>query len=53
MAKIHFGVTIPQIRNLGEAKQNALESKEGYDSLWCATTLWPQSPQIPILERGR
>lgn len=53
MAKIHFGVTIPQIkRTWQEAKANSLEFEAmGYDSLWVCDHLYgPQSPQIPILE---
>ena len=52
-AKVHFGVTIPQIkRTWSEAKQNSLEFEAmGYDSLWVCDHLYgPQSPQIPILE---
>ena len=53
MAKVHFGVTIPQIkRTWDEAKVNSLEFEAmGYDSLWVCDHLYgPQSPQIPILE---
>jgi alkanesulfonate monooxygenase SsuD/methylene tetrahydromethanopterin reductase-like flavin-dependent oxidoreductase (luciferase family) len=53
MAKVHFGVTIPQIkRTWEEAKSNSLEFEAmGYDSLWVCDHLYgPQSPQIPILE---
>ncbi|MCC6959745.1 MAG: LLM class flavin-dependent oxidoreductase [Dehalococcoidia bacterium] len=53
MARIHFGVTIPQIkRTWAEARDNALEFEAmGYDSLWVCDHLYgPQSPQIPILE---
>lgn len=53
MAKIHFGVTIPQIkRTWSEAKANSQEFEAmGYDSLWVCDHLYgPQSPQIPILE---
>jgi len=52
-AKVHFGVTIPQIkRTWAEAKQNSQEFEAmGYDSLWVCDHLYgPQSPQIPILE---
>ena len=53
MTKVHFGVTIPQIkRTWDEAKSNSLEFEAmGYDSLWVCDHLYgPQSPQIPILE---
>jgi alkanesulfonate monooxygenase SsuD/methylene tetrahydromethanopterin reductase-like flavin-dependent oxidoreductase (luciferase family) len=53
MAKVHFGVTIPQIkRTWEEAKTASLEFEAmGYDSLWVCDHLYgPQSPSIPILE---
>src|SRR5688572_8052865 len=53
MTKVHFGVTIPQIkRTWDEAKSNSLEFEAmGYDSLWVCDHLYgPQSPQIPIIE---
>ena len=53
MTKVHFGVTIPQIkRTWAEARDNSLEFEAmGYDSLWVCDHLYgPQSPQIPILE---
>lgn len=53
MAKVHFGVTIPQIkRTWDEAKAASREFEAmGYDSLWVCDHLYgPQSPSIPILE---
>jgi alkanesulfonate monooxygenase SsuD/methylene tetrahydromethanopterin reductase-like flavin-dependent oxidoreductase (luciferase family) len=53
MAKIHFGVTVPQIkRTWEESKSAAIEFEAmGYDSLWVCDHLYgPQSPSIPILE---
>ncbi len=53
MPKIHFGVTIPQIkRTWDESKSAATEFEAmGYDSLWVCDHLYgPQSPTIPILE---
>lgn len=53
MSKIHFGVTVPQIkRTWDESVGASLEFEAmGYDSLWVCDHLYgPQSPQIPILE---
>jgi len=52
-AKIHFGVTLPQIKRPWVAADQAARSFEsmGYDSLWVCDHLYgPQSPQLPILE---
>ena len=53
MPKIHFGVTIPQIKRTWEESKSAATEFEamGYDSLWVCDHLYgPQSPTIPILE---
>lgn len=53
MAKVHFGVTIPQIKRTWEEAKTASREFEamGYDSLWVCDHLYgPQSPSIPILE---
>lgn len=53
MAKVHFGVMVPQIkRSWAEASSAAAEFEAmGYDSLWVNDHLYgPQSPSIPILE---
>jgi len=53
MTKVHFGVTIPQIKRPWAAAAQAGEQFEamGYDSIWVCDHLYgPQSPQLPILE---
>ena len=53
MPKLHFGVTIPQIKRTWEESRGAALDFEamGYDSLWVCDHLYgPQSPQLPILE---
>ena len=53
MPKIHFGVTVPQIKRTWEEARAAATEFEalGYDSIWVCDHLYgPQSPQIPILE---
>lgn len=53
MTKVHFGVTIPQIkRTWDESKRAALAFEEmGFDSIWVNDHLYgPTSPAIPILE---
>jgi alkanesulfonate monooxygenase SsuD/methylene tetrahydromethanopterin reductase-like flavin-dependent oxidoreductase (luciferase family) len=53
MQKVHFGVTIPQIKRSWEESKSASREFEamGYDSLWVCDHLYgPQSPTIPILE---
>ena len=53
MAKVHFGVMMPQIkRSWSEASVAAANFEAmGYDSLWVNDHLYgPQSPSIPILE---
>ncbi len=53
MAKVHFGVTIPQIKRTWPESKSAAQDFEamGYDSLWVCDHLYgPQSPTIPILE---
>lgn len=53
MTKIHFGVTIPQIKRTWEESKRAALAFEsmGYDSLWVNDHLYgPTSPAIPILE---
>src|SRR5258707_765689 len=53
MSRIHFGVTIPQIkRSWAEARAAAGEFEAmGFDSLWVCDHLYgPQAPSIPILE---
>lgn len=53
MTKIHFGVTLPQIKRPWVAAAEAARRFEamGYDSLWVCDHLYgPQSPQLPILE---
>ncbi len=53
MPKVHFGVTVPQIRRTwDEAKAAATEFENlGYDSIWVNDHLYgPQSPQMAILE---
>ena len=53
MTKVHFGVTVPQIRRTWEeAKAAATEFESlGYDSIWVNDHLYgPQSPQMAILE---
>lgn len=53
MARVHFGVTIPQIKRTWEEAKTASREFEamGYDSLWVCDHLYgPQSPSIPILE---
>jgi len=53
MTKVHFGVTIPQIKRPWVAAARAAEQFEsmGYDSIWVCDHLYgPQSPQLPILE---
>ncbi|MCC6383192.1 MAG: LLM class flavin-dependent oxidoreductase [Dehalococcoidia bacterium] len=53
MAKVHFGVTVPQIKRRWEESRAAAQEFEalGYDSLWVCDHLYgPQSPSIPILE---
>jgi probable F420-dependent oxidoreductase len=53
MTKLHFGVTVPQIKRTWEESQSAAREFEamGYDSLWVCDHLYgPQSPSIPILE---
>ncbi|MCY3884047.1 MAG: LLM class flavin-dependent oxidoreductase, partial [Gammaproteobacteria bacterium] len=51
--KVHFGVTVPQIKRPWVATAEAASSFEslGFDSLWVCDHLYgPQSPQLPILE---
>ena len=53
MSKVHFGVTIPQIKRTWEETKSASQEFEamGYDSLWVCDHLYgPQSPTIPIME---
>ena len=53
MTKIHFGVTVPQIKRTWEESKRAAQAFEsmGYDSLWVNDHLYgPTSPDIPILE---
>ncbi len=53
MTKVHFGVTVPQIkREWSETKAAACEFEAlGYDSVWVNDHLYgPQSPAIPMLE---
>ncbi len=53
MAKVHFGVTVPQIKRPWVAAARAAQGFEsmGFDSLWVCDHLYgPQSPQLPILE---
>jgi alkanesulfonate monooxygenase SsuD/methylene tetrahydromethanopterin reductase-like flavin-dependent oxidoreductase (luciferase family) len=53
MHKVHFGVTIPQIKRTWDESRTAAREFEamGYDSLWVCDHLYgPQSPSIPILE---
>jgi alkanesulfonate monooxygenase SsuD/methylene tetrahydromethanopterin reductase-like flavin-dependent oxidoreductase (luciferase family) len=53
MAKVHFGVTVPQIRRTWEeAKAAATEFEAlGFDSIWVNDHLYgPQGPQMAILE---
>lgn len=53
MAKLHFGVSVPQIkRTWAESKRAALAFESlGFDSIWVNDHLYgPQSPSIPILE---
>ncbi|MYD99635.1 MAG: LLM class flavin-dependent oxidoreductase [Gammaproteobacteria bacterium] len=51
--RVHFGVTLPQIKRPWVAAAEAARAFEsmGYDSLWVCDHLYgPQSPQLPILE---
>ena len=53
MPKVHFGVTVPQIKRTFEESRSAAREFEamGYDSIWVCDHLYgPQSPTIPILE---
>ncbi len=53
MAKVHFGVMVPQIsRTWDETRAAATEFEAmGYDSLWVNDHLYgPQTPSIPMLE---
>ncbi|MEO6042530.1 MAG: LLM class flavin-dependent oxidoreductase [Tepidiformaceae bacterium] len=53
MAKVHFGVTVPQIKRTFEESRSAAREFEamGYDSIWVCDHLYgPQAPTIPILE---
>lgn len=53
MAKVHFGVTVPQIKRTWEEARDAATAFEdlGYDSIWVNDHLYgPQSPSIAILE---
>jgi len=53
MAKVHFGVTVPQIKRPWVATAAAATRFEelGFDSIWVCDHLYgPQSPQLPILE---
>ncbi len=53
MPRVHFGVTIPQIKRTWDETKSASREFEamGYDSLWVCDHLYgPQSPSIPILE---
>ena len=53
MPKVHFGVTVPQIKRTWEESRSAALDFEamGFDSLWVCDHLYgPQAPQIPILE---
>ncbi len=53
MAKVHFGVTVPQIQRTWPETSAAARTFEdqGYDSIWVNDHLYgPQSPSIPILE---
>ncbi|MEO6398477.1 MAG: LLM class flavin-dependent oxidoreductase [Tepidiformaceae bacterium] len=53
MTKVHFGVTVPQIKRSFEESRGAAREFEamGYDSIWVCDHLYgPQAPTIPILE---
>ncbi len=53
MAKVHFGVNVPQIKRTWEETSAAAREFEalGFDSIWVNDHLYgPQSPHIPILE---
>ena len=51
--KLHFGVTVPQIKRpwVATAESSRVFESLGFDSLWVCDHLYgPQSPQLPILE---
>src|SRR5690606_20022779 len=53
LSKVHFGVTIPQIKRPWEPAAHAAREFDamGYDSLWVCDHLYgPQCPHLPILE---
>ncbi len=53
MTRVHFGVTVPQIKRPWIATKESADTFEslGFDSLWVCDHLYgPQSPQLPILE---
>jgi alkanesulfonate monooxygenase SsuD/methylene tetrahydromethanopterin reductase-like flavin-dependent oxidoreductase (luciferase family) len=53
MTKVHFGVTVPQIKRTWQEARDAATTFEelGFDSIWVNDHLYgPQSPSIPILE---
>lgn len=53
MTKVHFGITVPQIKRPWVAAADAALQFEamGFDSVWVCDHLYgPQSPQLPILE---
>lgn len=52
-ARVHFGVTVPQIKRPWVATSEAARTFEGlgFDSLWLCDHLYgPQSPSLPIFE---